>query len=102
MARCTQPEGSHSGGLRCKSSLTDVMQRHAVRQLFGFQCTDSMPQLKTSHFSLHGAHAHEAVDHTRLCLSSRTYSTGSCRYSRRITGTEVGGMAPNSVTMSVT
>ncbi len=28
--------------------------------------------------------------------------TGSCRYSLRMTGTEVGGIAPNSVTISVT
>lgn len=28
--------------------------------------------------------------------------TGSCLYSLRMTGTEVGGIAPNSVTMSVT
>jgi hypothetical protein len=30
------------------------------------------------------------------------HMTGSCLYSLRMTGTEVGGIAPNSVTMSVT
>lgn len=38
------------------------------------------------------------------CAARRTgpYRTGSLRYSRSITGTEVGGMAPNSVMISVT